>query len=337
MEQNYIIGMDIGGTKCAAILGSASCPAGESPIIDKIKFDTEVKKGYKQAVDRFFHAIDELLRRNGVRQEAVKSVGISCGGPVDSRRGLILSPPNLVGWDRVPITKLVTDRYHIPAYLQNDANACAVAEWKYGAAQGYSNVVFLTMGTGMGAGLILDGRLYSGTNDMAGEAGHIRLNGYGPAGYGKAGSFEGFCSGGGIARLAATRVLERLQKGERPELCPDLAMLDSLDCRRLNDFAQRGDELALSIWKEAGEWLGKGVSILVDLLNPQLVVIGSVFERCEKFLAPSMEAVLAEECLPLSRQVCRVVPAQLGDAIGDYAALGVALLENKSLLANRSL
>ena len=327
MEQKYMIGLDIGGTKCAAILGRIRCPEGESPIMDKIKFDTEVKKGYEQAIAHFFDAIDELMRRNGIQKEEIKAAGISCGGPVDSRQGLILSPPNLVGWDRVPITKLVTDRYGFPAYLQNDANACAVAEWKYGAAQGCSNVIFLTMGTGMGAGLILDGHLYSGANDMAGEAGHVRLHSYGPAGYGKAGSFEGFCSGGGIARLASTRVLEHIQRGEKPELCPDLASLELLDCRRLGEFARRGDKLSLSIWKEAGQWLGRGVAMLVDILNPELVVIGSVYERCGEFLAPSMQEVLQQECLPLSLAACKVVPAHLGDAIGDYAALGVALLE----------
>lgn len=326
MERSYLLGLDVGGTKCAAILGRICCPDGESPVMDKIKFDTEVKKGYEQTIAHFFDAIDELLSRNGVQKEEIKAAGISCGGPVDSRQGLILSPPNLIGWDRVPITTMVSERYGFPAYLQNDANACAVAEWKYGAAQGYSNVIFLTMGTGMGAGLILDGRLYSGANDMAGEVGHVRLNSYGPAGYGKAGSFEGFCSGGGIARLASTRVLEHIQQGEKPELCPDLASMESLDCKRLAEFARKGDALALSIWNEAGQWLGKGVAMLVDILNPELVVIGSVFERCEEFLAPSMQEILKQECLPLSQKAVKVVPARLGDSIGDYAALGVALL-----------
>ena len=131
------------------------------------------------------------------------SIGISCGGPLDSRRGVIMGPPNLPGWDDVYIVRQIENHYGVQAHLQNDANACAVAEWKFGAGRGKQNVVFMTFGTGLGAGLILDGKLYSGTNDNAGELGHIRLDRFGPVGFGKAGSFEGFCSGRRIARFGA--------------------------------------------------------------------------------------------------------------------------------------
>src|SRR5690606_15592063 len=133
------------------------------------------------------------------------AIGISCGGPLDSRRGVILSPPNLPGWDRIPVVEVFQQAFKVPVALQNDANAGALAEWLWGAGRGSHNMIFLTFGTGMGAGLILNGQLYSGTNDLAGEVGHIRLAPDGPVGYGKAGSFEGFCSGGGIKQLATDR------------------------------------------------------------------------------------------------------------------------------------
>ena len=112
-----------------------------------------------------------------------------------------MSPPNLPGWDNIDIVKQIKTHFGVPVHLQNDANACALAEWKFGAGRGTKNMVFLTFGTGLGAGLILDGKLYSGTNDNAAELGHIRLDRFGPVGFGKTGSFEGFCSGGGIAQL----------------------------------------------------------------------------------------------------------------------------------------
>lgn len=130
----------------------------------------------------------------------IRSVGISCGGPLDPVRGIIQSPPNLPGWCDVPITEIVRAKTGVPVFLQNDANACALAEWRFGAGRGTQNMVFLTFGTGLGAGIIVNGGILNGASGMAGECGHVRLASDGPVGYGKAGSFEGFCSGGGLAR-----------------------------------------------------------------------------------------------------------------------------------------
>lgn len=141
--------------------------------------------------------------------------GISCGGPLDSKTGVILSPPNLPGWDHIEITRHFTETLGVPARLINDANASALAEWKYGAGVGTQNMIFLTFGTGLGAGLVLNGALFEGTNGMAGEIGHMRLAAFGPSGYGKCGSFEGFCSGAGIAELARGFARETLQRGEK--------------------------------------------------------------------------------------------------------------------------
>ena len=121
----------------------------------------------------------------------LKRIGISCGGPLDSKKGMIYSPPNLPGWDKCLLQRYLQMKFGVETALQNDANACALAEWLMGAGRGTSNMVFLTFGTGMGGGLILNGRLYSGTNDLGGEVGHIRLAKDGPVGFGKAGSFEG--------------------------------------------------------------------------------------------------------------------------------------------------
>lgn len=318
---HFLLGFDIGGTKCAAVLGRET-PSGDGmEILGKTRFPTAEEPEPFSCIERFCAEAEGLLRGNGIARESVAGIGISCGGPLDSRRGVILSPPNLPGWDAVPVVDLLKKRFSLPVFLQNDANACAVAEWKYGAGRGSENMIFLTFGTGMGAGLILNGRLYSGSCDNAGECGHIRLASYGPVGYGKAGSMEGFCSGGGIARLAQMRILEVLQRGERVLWAPNPELVDA---KQVADAALNGDPLALDIYRESARHLGQGLAILMDLLNPERIVIGSVFARSEVLFREEMEKVIRKEALPLAVSVCRIVPAALGERIGDIACLALA-------------
>jgi glucokinase len=301
------LGIDIGGTKCAVILGDSS------GIVKKIRFATT---SYEETMENIRKAVREM--------GAFDAIGISCGGPLNSKTGVILSPPNLPGWDDVHITEMLSAEFGVPAYLCNDADACALAEWKFGAGKGTENMIFLTFGTGMGAGLILNGKLYSGTNGMAGEVGHMRMNEFGPVGYGKTGSFEGFCSGGGLAQIGKTLAREQLQMGKKLPYCRTLAELDHITAKSLAEYANMGDETALEAYRICGEVLGRGLAVLVDILNPERIVIGSVFARAESLLRPHMEKTLKREALSFSYETCKVVPAALGDSIGDYAALAVA-------------
>ena len=184
-------------------------------------------------------------------------------------------------------------------------------------------MVFMTFGTGLGAGLVLDGKLYTGTNDNAGELGHIRLEEYGPVGYGKSGSFEGFCSGGGIRQLAQSFVKEHSQMGIEVSWCPD-GDPDKITAKTVAEAARAGDPLASEILEISARHLGKGLSIVIDILNPELIVIGSIYARNEDIMKPYVEKILSREALPLANKVCRIVPAALGESIGDYAALSVA-------------
>ena len=318
-----LIGIDIGGTKCAVILGQYTEQEVIS-IIDKISFPTEVQKGPQHALDKINDSIEGILERNSRKPDNIYGIGISCGGPLDSKRGIIMSPPNLIGWDNIPITGMLVKRFGIKTRIQNDANACALAEWKFGAAKGYTNVIFLTFGTGMGAGLILDGKLYSGTNDMAGEVGHILLADNGPVGYGKSGSFEGFCSGGGIAQLARTMVLEKLQIGEKVAFCNSIDNLHEINAKVVGDAAEAGDELAKEIYRICGCYLGRGLSILIDVLNPEIIVLGSIFARSKNLLYDAAIGIIGKEALSYSRNVCKIVSTGLKEKIGDYAALAVA-------------
>jgi glucokinase len=318
-----LFGIDIGGTKCAVIFGKSK--DNKIEILDREFFLTKTQKGPGYALNSIAETISDMLQKYDLSERDIKSIGISCGGPLDSKSGVILSPPNLPGWDNIEIVNILEKKFGIKTIIQNDANACALVEWKFGAGQGYKNIIFLTFGTGIGAGLILDGRLYSGTNDMAGEVGHIRLNNFGPVGYGKSGSFEGFCSGGGITQLARAKVLEKLQKCEAVSFCSGMDGLDGLNAKIVGDAAEAGDPLAKEIYEICGRQLGRGLAILIDILNPQLIIIGNIFTRSRDLLWPFAQEVINREALSCASNVCSVVPSSLGEKIGDYASLAVAL------------
>ena len=281
----YSIGLDIGGTKCAVCVGQCGPDAVE--IKTREEFPT-AGKTWQEVLGIYSERIEELRKTY-----EIANIGISCGGPLDSKAGLILSPPNLPGWDGVPIVKYFADRFGVPVHVQNDANACALAEAKYGAGRGARNVVFMTFGTGLGAGIVVDGRLYAGTNDNAGEIGHIRLAPHGPHGYNKDGSAEGFCSGAGIARLAGIRAREE-------------------------QMTYAGSER---------EKLATILAYTIDILNPEVIVLGGVFMRNAELFMKEITPILEREALPGALAVCKIVPAGIGENVGDYAALAVANME----------
>lgn len=355
------LGIDIGGTKCALVTADE-----DGKILKKVRFATT---GFKETLQRIIDTAKEL-----VSGEKPLAVGVSCGGPLDARSGMILSPPNLPGWYEVPITRILSDELGIPAFLCNDANACALAEHEFGAGRGCDDMIFLTFGTGMGAGIISGGRLIEGACGNAGEAGHMRLTPGGPAGFGKNGSFEGWCSGGGIVKLAEF-LAECLKKGEVPEYMlsaeeaeklaekygsgasdaagqscrseadpsgasdaagqscrnaaepialPGWLSQQGLSTARICELAEGGDFFAQTVIRASARKLGQALSILIDLINPEKIVIGSVFARREEMFRKEMEAVIAREAIPASASVCSIVPAELGESLGDCAAVAVA-------------
>lgn len=312
----YIIGLDVGGTKCAVTL--AETLKNERPrILDKVQFPTPHRDPHG-TLERFLTEINSILSENKLSYSEISGIGISCGGPLDSQKGIVLSPPNLPAWDEIRICSYFEEKTGVNTRLQNDANACAVAEWKWGAGKGLQNVVFLTFGTGLGAGLILDGKLYCGANDNAGEIGHVRLEKDGPIGYGKRGSCEGFCSGGGLKQLGIKAMLEggescalyQAAKGD-PE---------NVSAKLIASLADSGDEMCLELYRRLGENLGRTLAILCDILDPQAIILGGIFMRADHLLSETLHKVLETEAL----LPCKVLKAGLGENVGDFAALSIA-------------
>lgn len=379
--EHGILGLDIGGTKCAVVLavaedlehaaapysgcgtgvGTANAGSGDGSsdgtagditasgpiaqtagpkircadgdaaggmrlrLIARRTFATEAERGFAAIWDDLLDAAGTLLRDRLPAGVSLEAVGVSCGGPLNSRSGMVLSPPNLPGWDQIPLVRLAEEAFGVRAFLQNDANACALVEWKLGAGRGCDDMIFLTMGTGMGAGIIAGGQLLHGACDLAGEVGHIRLDADGPVGFGKAGSFEGFCSGGGIARLTEQRTADWIAAGRAPSWAESahagMPEIPGYSAAWLSQKARGGDPSALRLWSEIGHRLGQGLSILIDCLNPQKIVIGSIFARAGELLIPAMEETIRREAIPISAEACLVVAAETGERIGDLASL----------------
>lgn len=319
MSDGVWAGVDIGGTKTAVVL-SERLPA----VLCRTEFPTNPAAGPEPALRLIVEAIESSLSEHGLTRSSLRGIGVSCGSPLNSATGVIQAPPNLPTWVDVPIKQILESAFGTRCRLENDANAGAVAEHRYGAGKGVSNMVFLTMGTGLGAGIIADGRLYRGASDAAGEIGHVRLTPSGPIGYHKAGSVEGWASGGGLGQVATAAVEASVERGESTLLAACLDRNGAVTARDVAEAARAGDALAKKLIRETGERLGETLAILVDILNPDRIVIGGLAVRLGDELLGPARAVLNREALPMSAAACEIVPAQLNEQIGDLAALCVA-------------
>lgn len=307
MSSPVYLGIDIGGTKTAVTL----LREGEG-VLAKERFATRAAEGPERGLRRIVEAAGKVAGSGTV----LHGVGISVGAMFDPATGCFGAAPHMPAWEGFPIVPAVAKAFSLPVAADNDANACALAEWRYGAGQGTHHLAFLTFGTGLGAGLILGGRLHRGKSALAGEIGATRVAEGGPPVRGKPGCLEGYASGAGIAGLVELRL---------PGYAGATCLKSGASALEVAEGARAGDPLCLSILRESGDYLGRGLAILMDLLNLEIIVIGSVFVRCEDLLRPAMEAAIRRDAMPTTRADCRVVPAQLGEEIGDYAALALAV------------
>lgn len=296
-----VLGLDIGGTKTAALLTEAR--TGET--LFRTEVATRPRDGLEASLGRVFEACEKALAHAKEHGIAVDAIGVTIGGPLDVERGIIYSPPNLPGWDEVHLKEMLEARYALPVVVEHDGMAGALAERLYGAAQGVDHVIFLTMGTGLGAGMILNGRPYRGKTGAAGSVGHVRMAEDGPVAWGKAGSWEAFSSGSGIASLARWKYPERFPPG--------------ITAKDVAEKALQGDPKAEEVLAIAADYLGRGIAMLIDVINPEMIVLGSLATRLgDRLLGPAMK-VIEREAEPTALAGCRICPSALGERLGDLA------------------
>ena len=311
-----LIGIDIGASKLALVLGDEggrrtshwrrAMEATDRPADDLARIAEDVR---------------ELLAGAGKTSNDIGWIGVSAPGPMDLERGRLLHPPNLPGWEDVPVRSTLAEALGAPVRLENDANAGALAEWRYGAGRGFDNVVYLTASTGIGAGLVLDGRLYRGRGGNAGEIGHAPVEWEGlPCVCGRRGCLEAYVGG-----AAWTRRLRAIT----PE-SSDVARLAGGVAKARPEHvvaaAKQGDAFARSEMERFNQYLARAITTLVFALEPDVVVLGTIPVSAGETLcfAPLRERV-AEQVWPVLGRDLKIVPASLGSELPDYAGLCVAL------------
>jgi glucokinase len=249
------------------------------------------------------------------------AIGVDAPGPVDYTQGLVTSPPNLPGWHNVPLASIIAKEFGVPCVLENDANAAAVSEHRWGAGRGSRHMLFLTVSSGVGGGIIIDGELYRGTSGAAGEVGHMTINARGARCHcGRRGCLEMYASGVGIARIARRLVARRPDS-----LLARLAREQPLTAKLVHDAADQGDDEARKLIANAGEALGVGLGSLINIFNPQVIVLdGSLTKMPDLYLGPAREAA-QRESFAQSWSDVRIVVGDLGDRAPALGAAAIAL------------
>jgi glucokinase len=310
--RNTILGFDVGGTKTACVEGTL-----EADILQRIELPTEANLPFAETLPSIANGARALVLRANQEGRNVGAISVSVGGPLRIDEGLLINPPHLPGWHHAPLKQRLMEMFPgLPVVVEHDGNAGALAEFHFGVGlrrPGLRHLIFLTFGTGMGAGFIVNGQIVRGASDTAGEIGHWRLAEDGPLGFGKRGSWESFASGAGLVELAAQMFPRRWNS--------------STPIRGLVDAMVVNDPDALEVAQVAGNWMGRGLALLIDALNPQVIVFGSLGVALgERILAPARK-VIAEEALPQAAAACELLPSVLGRRIGDVAALMAAIAD----------
>lgn len=326
-SERPVIGIDLGGTKISTALVDSG-----GTIITHDYRETHATEGREAVIGRMLDGARQVMAQAGVNRAQVAAVGIGAPGPLDIEAGVVVAPPNLPGWERVPLKRLIEDGLGITTFLENDANAAALGEHRFGAGQGTKHMIYVTVSTGIGGGLILNGKLYHGINGMAGEIGHQTLVPYGPrCGCGHRGCLEALASGTAIARQARERVAHGV-----PTLMADLAggAPERITAKLVAEAANQGDVEAQEILAEAMNYLGIGMANLVNLFNPQLIVIGGGLTNIGETLFGPVRRAIERHALPAPAQAVQVVRAELGDDVGVLGAAAVALAQIEQLAAS---
>jgi len=317
-----VLAIDIGGTKILTALIS-----NKGQIMAKEFQLTLADEGPEAVINRIFSAIDRLLTIRSIDPSQLHSISIAAAGAIDFDKGLVTSSPHLPGWHDVPLRDIVRSRYSVNTLLMNDASAAALGEHRLGAGREVNNLILLTVGTGIGGGIVIDGKLYSGPCGSAGEIGHMTIDVNGPrCSCGNIGCFEVLASGTAMAREA----IRRISQGERSSITEIVVgKIEDITAETVSLSAQNGDSLALEVISQAATYLGVGMVNLVNIFNPEMIIVGGGVANMGDLLLNPARQVIQERAFRLPAQAVRVVPAQLGE---DAGVLGAAIFARQQKL-----
>lgn len=315
MRQEYVVGLDLGGTQIRACLADA-----QGEILSQVRQPTLAREGPQGVMDRMKEAIHEVLQ--GVQRNAVRSIGIAAPGPLDPLTGMVIAPPNLPGWNDVPLSDIMSRSFDLPVFINNDANLAGLAEHRFGAGRGTLDMIYLTISTGLGGGIICGGQLLLGAHGLAGEPGHTIVDPAGPpCGCGNAGCLEAMAAGPAIASYAS----ELIRQGRGSSLAGHIAGGEELTGEMVGEAAEAGDGVALESVRRAAYYLGIGVLNLIHIFDPQMVILGGGVTKLGPLLFDPVRAwVLGHAMAPVQRHT-PIVAAALGDDVGLLGAVAWAI------------
>jgi glucokinase len=319
LSGRWIVGVDIGGTN--VVVGAL--PEDGSQLVGTRKIPTEAGRGPKHVVDRIVGLIGEAMdavEAAGADRADVVGVGIGSPGPLDRGTGTVIETPNL-GWRNFPLRDLISNAVDLPATLDNDANCATYGEWWLGAGRNVDTLVGLTLGTGIGGGIVLNGKLYHGVNDAAGELGHTTIDSTGrKCKCGNYGCLEAYASGPAIALRAA----EGLESGAE-SILPDLVggRLEAITAAVVYEAVVLGDAFAEEVMKETAKFLGAGIANIINSLNPEMVVVAGGVTRAGEMLFRPLRAEVRRRAFKHAEEACRIVPGALEGTAGVIGAAGV--------------
>ncbi len=316
MQQKHelpVLAIDLGGTKIIA----AIVPH-QGQVMAKEYFPTLAGEGAESVIGRILSAIDHLLRVRNMDSSQLDSISIAAAGAIDFDQGVVTSSPNLPGWHDIPLRDIVKRKHGVNTFLINDANAAALGEHHFGAGRGVNNLIYLTVSTGIGGGIIINGRLYSGLRGSAGEIGHMTIDVNGPrCSCGNIGCLEILASGTAVAREA----IRRISQGEESSLTEMVeGKIENITAEKVGVAAQGGDSLALEVISKAATYLGVGMVNLVNIFNPEMIIVGGGVAQMGDLLLEPARQVVKERAFQLSARAVRIVSAQLGDSAGVLGA-----------------
>lgn len=313
-----VLGIDLGGTAIKTALVSE-----DKAILAQESRPTEAEQGLEVVLKNMLASAEAVIATSGIDREDILAAGIGAPGPLNGQEGIVYSPPNLPGWENVPLAKLMSDGLGIPCFLENDANAACYGEFWMGAGQGCENMCVLTLGTGVGGGIVTHGKLLRGIDGTAGEIGHLKVSRNGRScGCGATGCLETYGSVTGMV-LTAREGLESGVVSTLTEAC-DLD-LSALTGKMISEAAEAGDAFAQQVIQETATWLGVGISSLINLFNPEKIILcGGMTDAGESLLQPIRE-VATSRAFPVPAARVEIIPGALGNDSGVLGCAGIAL------------
>jgi glucokinase len=320
-HSNHIITADLGGTKMVVALVSQ-----KGEIVDRYRQPTMAQDGPETVIERLYYSIDFLLDRNNTLPRQLEAMSLGIAGIIDTRNGIIDKAPNLPGWENLALKDKIYERYSVPVHILNESDAAALGEHRYGAGKRLKNIALITLGTGIGGGLVLDGRLFLGSSGSAFEIGHMVIKDDGPeCGCGKNGCLETLASGTAIGREARRRITE----GETSVLVDMVhGAIEEITAEKVHKAAKQGDPLALRVLAGASHYLGLGIINLVSIINPEMIIVGGSVARIGNLLLDPVRQIVKDKTFALMVKKLRIVQARLGEDAGLIGAAAYALDQN---------